>query len=45
MQVRGEFSTIFPNVTIGGGTRVGTLVMIRSDPLIGAEATYVRHRR
>lgn len=31
MQVRGEFSTIMPDVTIGDGRRVGNFVMIRSN--------------
>lgn len=39
MQVRGEFTTIFPDVTIGDGTRVGNFVMIRSNTLIGEHCT------
>lgn len=39
MQVQGQFSTIFPDVTIGDGTRVGNYVMIRSDTVIGEQCT------
>ncbi|MEO7666916.1 MAG: acyltransferase [Dehalococcoidia bacterium] len=39
MHVHGQFSTIFPDVTIGDGTRVGNYVMIRSDTVIGEECT------
>ena len=39
MQVQGQFSTIFPGVTIGDGTRVGNFVMIRSNTLIGEHCT------
>jgi UDP-2-acetamido-3-amino-2,3-dideoxy-glucuronate N-acetyltransferase len=39
MQVRGQFSTIFPDVTIGDGTRIGNFVLIRSNTLIGEQCT------
>jgi acetyltransferase-like isoleucine patch superfamily enzyme len=39
MQLRGEFNTIFPDVTIGDGTRLGNYVMIRSDTVIGEQCT------
>ena len=39
MPVLGQFSTIFPDVTIGDGTRVGNFVMIRSNTLIGEGCT------
>jgi len=39
MELRGEFNTIFPDVTIGEGTRLGNFVMIRSNTLIGMECT------
>lgn len=39
MQMQGQFSTIFPDVTIGDGTRVGNYVMIRSDTVIGEGCT------
>lgn len=39
MQPRGQFNTIFPDVTIGDGTRVGNYVMIRSNTLIGEDCT------
>jgi UDP-2-acetamido-3-amino-2,3-dideoxy-glucuronate N-acetyltransferase len=39
MQPQGQFSVIFPDVTIGDGTRIGNFVMIRSDTLIGEHCT------
>jgi UDP-2-acetamido-3-amino-2,3-dideoxy-glucuronate N-acetyltransferase len=39
MQVLGQFSTIFPDVTIGDDTRVGNYVMIRSNTRIGEGCT------
>lgn len=39
MQMPGQFSVIFPDVTIGDGTRVGNFVMIRSNTLIGEGCT------
>lgn len=39
MELRGEFNTIFPDVTIGDGTRLGNFVMIRSNTRIGMECT------
>jgi UDP-2-acetamido-3-amino-2,3-dideoxy-glucuronate N-acetyltransferase len=39
MELRGQFSAIFPDVTIGEGTRVGNFVMIRSETMIGAGCT------
>jgi acetyltransferase-like isoleucine patch superfamily enzyme len=39
MELRGEFSTIFPDVTIGDGTRLGNFVMIRSNTAIGTGCT------
>ena len=37
--MRGEFSAISPDVTIGDGTRVGNFVMIRGNTLIGEDCT------
>ena len=37
--IQGQFSAIFPGVTIGDGTRIGNFVMIRSNTLIGNECT------
>jgi acetyltransferase-like isoleucine patch superfamily enzyme len=39
MQVQGEFCVIFPDVTIGEGTRLGNFVMIRSATRIGERCT------
>ena len=39
MTVLGEFSAIFPDVTIGDGTRLGNFVMIRSNTVIGEDCT------
>ncbi len=39
VQVLGQFNTIFPDVRIGDGTRLGNYVMIRSDTVIGALCT------
>ena len=39
MDQPGQFSVIFPNVTIGDGTRVGNFVMIRSNTLVGDGCT------
>lgn len=36
---RGEFCRIFPDVTIGDGTRVGNFVFIRDNTRIGADCT------
>jgi acetyltransferase-like isoleucine patch superfamily enzyme len=36
---RGEFNVIFPDVTIGAGTRVGNFVLIRDRTAIGADCT------
>jgi len=37
--MQGQFCTIFPDVTIGDGTRVGNYVMIRSQTRIGEGCT------
>ncbi len=39
MDLRGEFSAISPDVTIGDGTRIGNFVMIRSSTSIGNGCT------
>ena len=39
MTVLGQFSVIFPDVTVGEGTRIGNFVMIRSNTLIGTDCT------
>ena len=39
MDLRGEFSAISPDVSIGEGTRVGNFVMIRSNTQIGIGCT------
>ena len=39
MQPLGQFSVIFPDVTIGDATRVGNFVMIRSNTQIGDGCT------
>jgi UDP-2-acetamido-3-amino-2,3-dideoxy-glucuronate N-acetyltransferase len=39
VQVRGQFNTIFPEVTIGDHTRVGNYVLIRSHTRIGDGCT------
>jgi len=36
---QGEHCTIFPNVSIGSGTRLGNFVLIRSDTRIGENCT------
>lgn len=38
-QNQGQYAIIFPDVTIGEGTRVGNFVMIRSNTQIGYECT------
>jgi acetyltransferase-like isoleucine patch superfamily enzyme len=39
VQLLGQFTVIFDDVTIGEGTRVGNFVMIRSDTSIGERCT------
>lgn len=39
MDLRGQFSAIFADVTIGEGTRLGNFVMIRSNTVIGEHCT------
>ena len=39
MTVQGQFSVIFPDVTVGEGTPIGNFVMIRSNTLIGTDCT------
>ena len=38
-ELRGLFGVVFPDVTIGEGTRLGNFVMIRSNTVIGADCT------
>ena len=39
MDLHGQFSVIFPDVTIGDGTRIGNFVLIRSETVIGEGCT------
>ena len=39
MELLGQFTAIFPDVTIGDGTRIGNFVMIRSQTSIGEGCT------
>ena len=39
MELLGQFTVIFPDVSIGEGTRVGNFVMIRSNTSIGERCT------
>ena len=39
MDLLGQFTVIFPDVSIGEGTRVGNFVMIRSNTSIGERCT------
>ena len=39
MELLGQFTAIFPDVTIGDGTRIGNFVMIRSQTSIGESCT------
>ena len=39
MELLGQFTVIFPDVSIGEGTRVGNFVMIRSNTSIGDRCT------
>ncbi len=39
LHTQGQFCVIFPDVTIGEGTRLGNFVMIRSHTGIGEECT------
>jgi acetyltransferase-like isoleucine patch superfamily enzyme len=39
MDPRGQLGVIFPDVTIGDGTRLGNFVMIRSNTVIGEQCT------
>jgi len=39
MELLGQFTAIFPDVTIGEGTRIGNFVMIRSQTSIGEGCT------
>lgn len=39
MELHGQFSAIFPDVSLGHGTRVGNFVMIRSNTVIGEDCT------
>lgn len=39
MELQGQFCVIFPDVTIGDGTRVGNFVLIRSNTVIGGDCT------
>jgi len=38
-QNRGQYIVLFPDVTIGEGSRLGNFVMIRSDTRIGVDCT------
>jgi len=38
-ELRGLFGVVFPDVTVGEGTRLGNFVMIRSNTVIGADCT------
>ena len=39
MELRGLFGVVFPEVTMGAGTRLGNFVMIRSNTVIGEDCT------
>jgi acetyltransferase-like isoleucine patch superfamily enzyme len=39
MDPRGQFTVIFPDVTIGDGTRIGNFVLIRGDTVVGEGCT------
>jgi acetyltransferase-like isoleucine patch superfamily enzyme len=39
MELRGLFGVVFPEVTMGEGTRLGNFVMIRSNTVIGVDCT------
>src|ERR1700674_5000585 len=39
MEIQGKFGVIFPDVTIGEGTRLGNFVMIRGKTVIGEHCT------
>jgi acetyltransferase-like isoleucine patch superfamily enzyme len=39
MELLGQFSVVFPDVTVGEGTRLGNFVMIRSNTVIGVDCT------
>lgn len=39
MPIQGQYTTIFPEVSIGEGTRIGNYVLIRSDTQIGQGCT------
>ena len=39
MELRGLFAVVFPDVTMGEGTRLGNFVMIRSNTVIGVDCT------
>jgi UDP-2-acetamido-3-amino-2,3-dideoxy-glucuronate N-acetyltransferase len=39
MELHGQFSVIFPDVTLGDGARIGNFVMIRSNTVIGVDCT------
>jgi len=39
MDPPGQFTVIFPDVTVGDGTRIGNFVLIRSDTVIGEGCT------
>lgn len=38
-ELRGLFGVVFPDVTVGEGTRLGNFVMIRSNTVIGEDCT------
>lgn len=38
-ELHGLFGVVFPNVTIGEGTRLGNFVMIRANSVIGVDCT------
>jgi len=40
---QGDFCVIFPRVDIGGGTRLGNYVLIRSDTRVGTDCTIGSH--
>ena len=39
IEVRGQFTVVFPDVSVGEGTRLGNFVMIRSKTVIGMDCT------
>jgi UDP-2-acetamido-3-amino-2,3-dideoxy-glucuronate N-acetyltransferase len=39
VELHGLFGVVFPDVTLGEGTRLGNFVMIRSNTVIGADCT------